>query len=381
MGEPFLEKIVKSMLASVESTEGLIAHFTDEEGAASNLPNFAFLDDSQNNSQNSVIDIENDNEEDDDDDIEDVEGFSVENAYMDEKGDACECLGDLAKYTKAAFKPYLGLCFDEVMKQVDFQHSDVKKAALATCGQFVCTAFQLGDPAFSTFLTTLYPMLITTLVEETERIVVMTTTQTIKEMIEQCGTSVFANNEHDLRMLMESIITLLNHKSACQDQEDDDEDEQQAEYDEMLIEYVGEIFPALAEKLRLPFLPYFKVCLPLIASKLKSTCTTAERSFGAGTIAETVDKIGENCAADIIPTVLPRFIQLAKDDDTEVRNNSIYGLGVLVQYGDKEAFQHFPMILGCLSSALTTEQSRRVVDNILGAVARLINAQADLVPK
>ena len=92
---PFLEKIIKSMLNSVESTEGLIvstkiqvvtslfrfpfiifcsssfhnllqqAHFTDEDGAESNLPNFAFLESSQNNSQSSVIDIEN---EDDDDD-------------------------------------------------------------------------------------------------------------------------------------------------------------------------------------------------------------------------------------------------------------------------------------------------------------------------
>ena len=50
------------------------------------------------------------------------------------------------------------------------------------------------------FLLQLYPMIITTMVEETERIVVMTTTQTIKEMIETCGTSVFANNEHDLRV-------------------------------------------------------------------------------------------------------------------------------------------------------------------------------------
>lgn len=377
---PFLEKIIKSMLTSVESTEGLIAHFADEEGAASKLPNFGFLEDTQNNSQSSVIDIENEDEDDDDDIIEDVEGFSVENAYMEEKADACECLGDLAKYTKAAFKPYLQLCFDEVMKQVDFPHSDVKKAAIATCGQFICTAFQIGDPLFNTFLLQLYPMIITTLVEETERIVVMTTTQTIKEMIEICGTSVFANNEHDLRALMESVITLLNQKSACQDQEEDDEDEQQAEYDEMLIEYVGEIFPALAEKLRLTFLPYFKVCLPLIVSKLKTTCTSAERSFGAGTISETVEKIGGNCSAEFLPTVLPRFIQLAKDEDAEVRNNSIYGLGVLMQHADSEAFSHFPVVLGCLSSALTVEKSRRVIDNILGAVARLINAQADLVP-
>ena len=42
----------------------------------------------------------------------------------------------------------------------------------------------------------------------------------------------------------------------------------QAEYDEMLIECGGEILPILAEKLKENFLPYFRVCLPSLISKL-----------------------------------------------------------------------------------------------------------------
>jgi hypothetical protein len=77
---PFLEKIIKSMLVSVESTEGLIAHFTEEEGAASNL-DFAFLDAAKNSSQDSVIDIENE-DEDDDDVIEDPQDIHMRPLFL-----------------------------------------------------------------------------------------------------------------------------------------------------------------------------------------------------------------------------------------------------------------------------------------------------------
>lgn len=50
----------------------------------------------------------------DDDDDDDIEGFSVGNSYMDEKADACEAVGDIAKHTKDAFLPFLQLAFEEV---------------------------------------------------------------------------------------------------------------------------------------------------------------------------------------------------------------------------------------------------------------------------
>lgn len=48
------------------------------------------------------------------DDDDDIEGFSVENSFIDEKSDACEALADIAKYTKAEFLPYLQVVFDDV---------------------------------------------------------------------------------------------------------------------------------------------------------------------------------------------------------------------------------------------------------------------------
>ena len=65
-------------------------------------------------------------------------------------------------------------------------------------------------------------------------------------------------------------MRILNQKSACQDsgEELEDEDDQQAEYDEMLIEYCGELFPVLSEKLGQSFLPYFQLCTPFFLGKM-----------------------------------------------------------------------------------------------------------------
>ncbi|XP_078483231.1 importin-4-like isoform X1 [Ciona intestinalis] len=367
---PFMPVIVKNMLASVQSSKGIIPLFSDEDDATGGIHNFSFLDET---------DLTNGNHEADEED-EGVNGFSVENSYMDEKSDACESLGDLSKHAPKAFQPYLAEAFEEIFKHIEHPHCDVRKAAIATCGQFVETAFILQNELYPNLLGQTFPVICKTISKDDDRLVVMSAITTMKVMIEQCGVATFTNQEQDVQVLMQSLNEVLLQKSACQDEDGDEEDEQQAEYDEMLIEYCGDVFPVLAEKLQSSFLPYFMACLPTLIGKLKPICSSSERSFGAGTIAETIDKLGPGGSAEILQHVVPRFIQLSRDSEAEVRNNSIYGLGVLLQNGGPASTQHYPNVLGCLSQALVKEDSRRVLDNILGAVARLISANKELVP-
>nr|CAB3256605.1 importin-4-like [Phallusia mammillata] len=369
---PFLEVIVKNLVSSAQSTDGVIAHFSEDSDTPGQA-DFSFLDDS------TETDLENGQDE-DDDDADLVEAFSVENSYMDEKADACETLGDLAKYCPKSFAVYLCDCFNEVFKQIEFPHSDVRKSAIASCGQFTVTAYQEQNMNYASFLLQLFPLLCKTITDDPERLVVMTTIATTQELVSAAGVKTFANQEQDLQMLMNSLVQVLQQKAACQDDETDEEDEQQAEYDEMLVEYCGEIFPTLADKLGAAFLPYFISCLPTFLNKLKVTNTVAERSFGAGTIAEVVDKLGDGSSVQILSHIVPRLIPLTRDSEAEVRNNAIYGLGVVLKNGGSAAVEHYPSVLGCMSAALTREKNRRVTDNILGAVCRMIVANQEVVP-
>ena len=78
--------------------------------------------------------------------------------------------------------------------------------------------------------------------------------------------------------------------------------------------------------------------------------------------------------------ILPVFTRLAFDEDDDVRNNAIFGMGELVLHAGPPMNPHFGKILETLSKLLVNEKSARVLDQILGAVCRLILSNKALVP-
>ena len=62
----------------------------------------------------------------------------------------------------------------------------------------------------------------------------------------------------------------------------------------------------------------------------------ADRSFSVGTLGETLHALskvqgGTGVAGRLSNRLLPVLVTGVKDQDPEVRNNSVYGLGVLAQ--------------------------------------------------
>jgi len=316
----------------------------------------------------------------------DEELYALGGGYLEEKADAVHALGEMAKYSKQAFLPYLQKSFEEVYNLMDFSIAEVKKAVIGSCGQFVQTAHQLAPKeTFSTMLNATFPHYCKVLVEDEERLVVMGTLYTIKEMVQAIGTDVFSKNEDDVQMLMEAVLKIMAQKSACQDSDEDvdeDDDQVQAEYDEMLIEYCGELIPVLAEKLGAHFYKYFKSCMPFFYKKMKNKNSTSERSFATGTIAETMEKFDSPMANELTPEIIPKILELTQDKSKEVRNNSVYGVGVFMQRCSADVASGFySPCLQALSALLHVETKRFVIDNILGAVSRMILAHHHLVPE
>lgn len=182
------------------------------------------------------------------------------------------------------------------------------------------------------------------------------------------------------------IQDVLNSKVACQFNEplvgDDEQDE--SEYDEALIEIAGDVLPKLGEAL-VPneFALYFGRVWQLFATKIEKTRNNEElesqRAFAFGALSECFRPLQANTGT-WFESLLPLFLEGIQDNCEQVRQNAVFGLGELVIFSDDKAYAQFPVILQALSAAVSQEKHAGALDNICGALARLIMTNYSLIP-
>ncbi|XP_032477532.1 importin-4 isoform X2 [Phocoena sinus] len=379
MGEslaPHLPRITTLMLLSLRSTQGIVPQCTGSS-------TFLLFDDERGGEEEEEL-VEEDLEEEED---SEVSGYSVENAFFDEKEDACAALGEISVNASVAFLPYMETVFEEVFTLLECPHLSVRKAAHEALGQFCCALHNAcqscpSEPntaALQAALARVVPSYVRAVNEERERQVVMAVLAALTVVLRGSG-SLALQPPGRLAEICHALKGVLQRKTACQDA-DQEEDEDQAEYDAMLLEHAGEAIPALAAAAGGDaFAPFFAGFLPLLLCKTKQGCTVAEKSFAVGTLAESIQGLGA-ASAQFVSRLLPVLLSTAREADPEVRSNAVFGLGVLAEHGGRPAQEHFPKLLGLLLPLLARERHDRVHDNVCGALARLLMASPTRKPE
>uniref|UniRef100_A0A3Q3VV54 Importin N-terminal domain-containing protein n=1 Tax=Mola mola TaxID=94237 RepID=A0A3Q3VV54_MOLML len=386
---PHLTAITTVMLLALKSNEGITAHLEEDK-------TFVLLDDDDDDDNNEEEkDVDDFLEDENETDVHDVAGFSVENAYIDEKEDACDSLGEIAFSTGAAFQPFLESSFQQVYEIRDFPHEDVRRAAFGAMGQFCRAQHQVwkenpteaNHQALMKLLDVVLPCFVEAVRTEHERQVVMGILETMNNVIKYCKEEVFRNPAY-LKEVCHVIRDVLKKKTVCQDSGGDeaDDEDQQAEYDSMLLEFAGEGIPLVASAVPADkFAPFLNDLLPLIMTKAKPSCSVADRSFSVGTIGEILQALatvsgGQGLAGRLSNRLLPVLVGGVRDSDPEVRNNSVFGLGCLAQAAGSVVVSDFPMMLSVFSNLLTKESDLRVIDNLCAALCRMIMSNVEAVP-
>ncbi|XP_038117779.1 importin-4 [Culex quinquefasciatus] len=373
-----LTKIVESMLESVKSTEGIVPTFKDD-GDDLVLPNGGNAE----NDDDQEYDIEDsDNENEDDDDIA---GYSVENAYMDEKEEAILALMEFAEHTGPAFSPFIQTAFEEIYKLINYPNEDIRKASIDALKQFVISLHELGNvEGVNQTILILVPKLSEIIRTDEERTVVMSALDGYSDIMEKVGASAIqAEGQKDA--IFGCIVDVLNGKVACQFDEPVDEEQEESEYDEAIIESAGDILPKFGRALPpAEFAVYFGRVWPYFIQKIEKTkhkdeTTDSQRAFAIGVLSECFSGLKE-FTANWFETLLPIFVSCVQDRNNEVRNNAVYGIGEMVLNGNECSYKHFPQILTSLSTVVSKEQHPGTLDNICGALARIITTNSSLVP-
>lgn len=383
----YLPSIMEYMLNSIQSTEGLLPQYAQEEEDMG-FTIFEDLDDSADEEEISLDDSLDDQDEEE----EEITGYSVENSYLEEKEDCCTALKEIAENVRTGFIPYLDKCFEEVKKLLENPGPEVRRCAVSALGQFCITLCEVSQEidslehraALEKALLSFLPKLFATAREDTERQVVLSCFDTLSEMLEKIKGVVLNTSPMILEMITTLIKDAFKHKLACQDEDDEYdelEDNEKAEYDGMLEEYAADIIPILAKIVPSPqFNACFAGLLGFLLPSTKKTRSVSDKSFAIGTFAEVVHSMQPETSRPFFTRLLPVFLGGMKDDHEEVRSNAVFGLGVLVENAADIAFPHYPELLQALSNMFSREDNPRARDNLCSTVARLIMANANGVP-
>jgi len=371
-----LEPCVVMMLKSLQSTEGIHLEMNGDADEQANLP-LENLDDCCIENGDICLDDASEG----DDDLEDVKAIGVENAYVSEKEQALLALKELSVECGQAFYPYIIQSMEESWTLLDYPQEEVRAAAIVATAFFLIAFSKSADgmASFTKGTTDFIPKLCEMIEEESEHVVVLSSLEALTEMLKQCKLAVTTIPEVPQK-IFEAITKIMKNECACQDKDEEDgmeDEEEEAEQDEMLFQYAGDVLPALGRAMTPDlFAPCVMDLLQLLLKKTRKQCSIPERSFAVGALADCIEPLTGRLD-QLIPHALPVFMNALNDEDEDVRNNAVYGLGELVLWGGQPMATHYNQILSNLSNLLGRESEPRVIDQIVGAVARFVTVSGN----
>ena len=312
MGTQLVGFLVDLMLKTIQNTDGLNLEMEDN---GTNLP----LEDLSDEE-----DIESGDERDRSlDDMEGVKSVSIHNSYLEEKECAMIALKDLSIECGTSFAPYLSQCYDEVSQLWEYPEDDVRSAAIEAAGYFLIaynkSGTAEGEAKFNEALPHFLDMLATVVKEEQEHQIVISALDIIGEILKKTGPSA-TRDQANINKMLGCVKMVIKKECACQDVEleDGDEDEE-AEQDEMLFEYAGEIIPSLGKALTpQTFAPYFTGMLPTLLKKTKKNASVSEKSFAVGAIADSIQSLA-GVLTPFLPSLMPMLADMCRDSEDDCR--------------------------------------------------------------
>ena len=211
-------------------------------------------------------------------------------------------------------------------------------------------------------------------------------------MIEMCETinsigPVLISNSHGgdkmkyVDLLANQMLLILRNEHPCQnydhgkDEEDEDDDG-----DSLLVAGACDFVATLATCLGASFTPYFNAFLPLIATRIESSSVT-ECGIFIGAIAECIAALETNVTPHF-QTLFGIFMHGVSQNDEDVRSNSAYGIGILLQWAQIDLRSMYPQVLKLLSPLFNRMPNSPVSahDNACGCISRMIIRNYDCVP-
>eukprot|EP00916_Digyalum_oweni_P011237 GHVL01018746.1.p1 GENE.GHVL01018746.1~~GHVL01018746.1.p1 ORF type:complete len:956 (+),score=158.81 GHVL01018746.1:123-2990(+) len=338
----------------------------------------------------------------------DVEELSIRSGLVDEQVAALAALGAICKHSWQHMKPFLEK-ESHLQEGVDdclcHYFGPLKEAALEMLPDLVSVYFKLlpcpwgtkWQPGWpTTFCLTeqmeavmsqlVWPSLWKILTEDTEKTVVRDAFDALTTIIHILGPSSVENNVKRLCMIMNEIFNGTH--PCCSDNEENQIPELTFEQDADLYEGLMNCVSEMAKAGGPSFDRIFQES-GLARDAARLAChekSTAFRQLGLGVSASVLMELGPELASKYVPSLRAEAMKSATMDNSQVKRNAIFLLGVFFQIGhnleevNSNIISIYNSVLPCIQrgAQAKSEQSkmpikeRDVVDNAIGCISRAI---------
>jgi len=334
-------------------------------------------------------DGEQSTEEDDQISLDALENLNVETGPIEAKVTALETLCEIAESCPNAFGMYMENAYKKALEIAQLEgslHDEILRSSLTSCLIFSSQLYKYGEENQDSsccakaleLCQEVWPMCLDSIKETPERTVCMSLLYHLEKSIQIVGKQIFENQDV-LKFVMETVLIVLSDKASCQDNgEEGGEDEDQAEHDQLLIEYACDILPTTCSAIGLEaFKQVWVGFYPVLKKRAQNKKAGTTRAAALGAMADIIKSAGSPLANECAPDLVETYMFCLSHKEQNVRNNAIYGLGVIVSKGIEKCAGHFPNILTAFWKILAGEKIDTVRDQVLGAVGRMILAAND----
>ena len=346
-------------------------------------------------------------DENEDDEVEVIavgdKRISIRTSALEEKATACNMLCCYVDELKEGFYDYVRPTVETMVPLLDFYfHEDVRKAAVASlpdilrAGKAAAEKGKTGDPNyFRSLVTFVVPPLVAALAKEPETEIQAAMLESLADCAGVAGELI---SEHIASMIAEFQKTLQRslERRAERDKraadEDFDAEEHEALRDEQAAE--DEVFDQFAEcvgsllrSLKAPVLPTIEPLLAqYVAPMLAPDRSPEERRIAVCVFDDVFEHASENGASlRYLDAFVGPCLAGCADADADVRQASVYGVGVMAAALGAAFAPHVPGALAALARVIQApdarnEENLNATENAVSALGKLCESQRGAIP-
>ncbi|KAL3529778.1 hypothetical protein ACH5RR_009100 [Cinchona calisaya] len=351
-------------------------------------------------------DSDNEIDESDDESMETItvgdKRIGIKTSVLDEKATACNMLCCYADELKEGFYPWIDQVAPTLVPLLKFYfHEEVRKAAVSAMPELLRSAKLAVEKGIAQGCNETYvkqlsdyivPALVEALHKEPDTEICTNMLDALNECLQISGPLLDQSQVRNIVDEIKEVITASSSRRKDRAQrakaEDFDAEEgellrEENEQEEEVFDQIGEILGTLIKTFKVAFLPFFDELSTYLMPMWGKDKTPEERRIAICIFDDVVEQCRE-AAQKYYLTHLPFLLEACNDDNSDVQQAAVYGLGVCAEFGGNVFKPLVGEVLSRLNVVIRNPKAQQpdnvmAFDNAVSALGKICQFHRDSI--